>query len=270
MATNRMVKLALIQPKLLEGDPQTSLERASAQIEVAARQGAQLVCLPELYNTGYFLSPGQFIELAEPQDGPYIRALQRLASKEKVYIVTGYAESCGISGRIYNSAALIGCDGALIGNMRKINLWGEEKLKFRTGDTYPVFDTPLGKIGLMVCYDIEFPESARVLALKGAELIIAPAMWDKPAAKRWDLALAANALFNVLYVAGCNPVGEIACGASQVRAPGGELVASASPDKEELLLCEIDLADVQRMRAELPYFNDLRPDLFPDEIVCRY
>lgn len=266
----RPLKIALAQPSITQGDPEANVRKAERFAAEAAGQGAQLLCLPELFNTGYFLSPSRFIELAEPVDGPYIQTLRRLARKYSLSIVSGYAESCEIAGRIYNSAAFIGAGGELVGNMRKVNLWGEEKLRFRAGDAFPVFDTPLGRIGMLICYDVESPEPSRILGLKGAELVLVPAMWDIPAHGRWDLALAANALFNLYFVAGCNPVDHTGCGASQVVAPGGVVVARASSDREELLVCDIDLGEVRRTRGELPYYNDLRPDIFPREIVERY
>lgn len=266
----RPLKIALAQSEISQGDIAANIEKARGFATSAAEQGAQILCLPELFNTGYFLSPARFIELAEAVDGTYIQTLQHMARKHGIYIISGYAEACHIPGRIYNSAAFIDADGRLIGNMRKVNLWGEEKLRFRSGNEFPVFDTPFGRIGLMICYDIESPEPSRIVGLKGAELVFVPAMWDIPARKRWDLALRANALFNLFFVAGCNPVGHTGCGASQIVAPGGDVLTCASENREELLVYEIDLEMVRQARGELPYYNDLRRDIFPQEIVDRY
>ncbi|MGL5514360.1 MAG: nitrilase-related carbon-nitrogen hydrolase, partial [Sporomusa sp.] len=186
------------------------------------------------------------------------------------YIIAGYAESVDIPGRMYNSAIFIDDKGKTIGNMRKLYAWGQEKLKFREGDKLPVYDTPMGKIGIMICYDVEFPEPSRIQALKGAEIIVVPAVWSIPAARRWEVDLAGNALFNVLFTVGANPVGDGACGSSQVVGPDGVVRALASTENEEILYCDIDLNEVVAVRSWLPYLNDFKEDTFSMDAVNKY
>ena len=260
----------MVQTELSNGDTQANTRRGCEIISQAADMGADIVCLPELFNTGYELTARQLISLAQPSDGPHVQTLCALARERGVYIISGYAESCHIPSRVYNSAAFISDKGEVIGNMRKVYLWGKEKQKFRAGGRFPVYDTPIGKIGILVCYDCEFPEPARILALKGAELVFVPALWSKAGARRWDLDLAGNALFNQMFMAGANPVGENLCGTSQVYGPDGELVAAASKTEEELLLCDIDLDQIPEARAKIPYFNDFREDTFSMDALQSY
>lgn len=270
MSKNREIKIALGQMKVKQGDSSANLEKITSMIREAAENSAQLICLPELAYTGYHVESADLQQLAEPVDGPFVQTLCKLAKEKGIYIIAGYAEAAEITGRMYNSAVFIDDTGAVIGNMRKVNAWGSEKLKFREGKEFPVYDTPLGKIGIMICYDVEFPEPARIMALKGAELVFVPAVWSIPAERRWDVDLAGNALFNIYFMAGSNPVGDNACGKSQIVGPDGVVRAIASPDQEEILYCTVDLAEVLKVRSWLPYLNDFKEDTFSMDAVNKY
>ncbi|MZQ98221.1 MAG: carbon-nitrogen hydrolase family protein [Acidaminobacter sp.] len=270
MMIEKQYKIAVIQLKAVQGDPNANLNRAEHFLRKAADSGARLACLPELFYTGYHLDSETFQKLAEPADGHLVQSLSKLARELGIYIIGGYPESTDLPGRLYNSAIFISDQGEVIGNMRKVYAWGQEKLKFREGDAFPVYDTPLGKIGLMICYDVEFPEPARIMALKGAQLIVVPAVWSIPAERRWHVDLAGNALFNVLYIAGSNPVGDNACGCSKVVSPYGEVIAEASKDEEEIVFAQIDLNDILTARSKLPYFNDFKEDTFSMDALRRY
>jgi len=270
MSKNRIIKIAIGQMKVEQADTAANLKKIIRMIHEAADNGANLICLPELAYTGYHVESPVLQELAEPVDGPFVQTLCKIAKERGIYIIAGYAESVDIPGRMYNSAVFIDDKGTTIGNMRKVNAWGVEKNKFREGDKFPVYDTPLGKIGIMICYDIEFPEPARIMALKGAELVFIPAVWSIPAERRWDVDLAGNALFNVFFTAGSNPVGDGACGKSQVVGPNGIVRAIASPEEEEILYCDIDLNEVIQTRSVLPYLNDFKEDTFSMEAVQKY
>lgn len=270
MSKNRELKIALGQLKVEQGNTTVNMEKIIKMITDAAENGAHIICLPELAYTGYHLESELLQELAEPSDGPFVQTLCKLAKEKGIYIIAGYAESVEILGRMYNSAAFIDDKGRVIGNMRKVYAWGQEKLKFREGDKFPVYDTPLGKIGIMICYDAEFPEPSRIMALKGAELVFVPAVWSIPAARRWEVDLSGNALFNLMFMAGSNPVGDGACGSSQVVGPDGEVKAIASKTEEEMLYCTIDLNDVVRMRSKIPYLNDFKEDTFSMDAVKKY
>ncbi len=270
MSRDRKLTIGIIQMKIAQGDPQENLERGLKFAEEAVEKGAQIICFPELYYQGYHPSSEILQQLAEPVDGPMVQTFRKFCKNNGVYAIVGYAESVDIPGRMYNSAVFIDDKGEVIGNMRKVNNWGVEKNKFREGRKFPVYDTPLGKIGIMICYDVEFPEPARIMALKGAELVFVPAVWSIPAKRRWDVDLAGNALFNLYFMAGANPVGDNACGKSQVFGPDGEPRAVASVDEEEVLICEIDLNEVVEVRSRIPYLNDFKEDTFSMEAVDRY
>lgn len=270
MSKNRAIKVALVQIQSEQGNTQVNLERGIQFISEAADNGADIVCLPELFYTGYHLFSERLQELAESVDGPFVQTLCKLAREKGVYIIAGYPESVGIVGRMYNSAVFIDDKGVVLGNMRKVNAWGEEKLKFREGDKFPVYKTPLGNIGLMICYDVEFPEPMRIMALKGAELVFVPAVWSIPAARRWDVDLAGGALYNLMFTAGANPVGDGSCGTSKVVGPDGEVRAEASKTEEEILYCDVDLDEIKKIRSRIPYLNDFKEDTFSMDALNKY
>ena len=146
-------------------------------IEEAADQGARLIVLPELCNSGYvFESREEAFELAEPvPDGPTARAWAEIAARRHLHIVAGISKRTDDA--LYNSSVVIGPDG-FIGRFRKVHLWNEENLYFEPGDVgYPVFKTPLGRIGTFICYDCWFPESFRLCALQGADIVCVPTNW---------------------------------------------------------------------------------------------
>lgn len=270
MSRNREIKIALVQMHSEQGNTQKNLERGVDFIKKAANNGANIVCLPELFYSGYNLEAEQLQELAEPSDGPMVQTLCKLAKEKGVYIIAGYAESVEILGRMYNSAIFIDDKGSVIGNVRKVYAWGQEKLKFREGDKFTVHDTPLGKIGIMICYDCEFPEPMRIMALKGAEIVFVPSVWSIPAARRWEIDLAGGALYNLMFTAGINTIENGACGFSQVVGPDGVVRALATADKEEILYCDIDLNEVVATRSKIPYLNDFKEDTFSMDALSKY
>lgn len=270
MPKERKVKIALVQMKSEQGNTQANLERGIQFVRQAAEEQADIVCLPELFYTGYHPESGEMQNLAEPSDGPFVQTMGKLAKEKGVFIIGGYAESVEIPGRMYNSAIFIDNNGCVLGNMRKVYAWGIEKNKFREGDKFPVFDTPFGKVGIMICYDVEFPEPARIMALKGAELVFVPAVWSIPAARRWDVDLAGNALFNLMFMAGANPVGDGACGKSQVVGPDGVVRVAASETEEEIVYCDVNLNEVIEVRSRIPYLNDFKENTFCMDAINKY
>ena len=267
----REIKIALGQMKVEQGNTKANIDKMLKMIEDAANQNVDIICFPELANTGYFLSSEDLQKLAETKNGPFIQLLKEKAKDLKIHIIAGYTEVDQIiSGRIYNSCIFIDDNGEIIENMRKVYLWGQEKLKFRAGESFPVVKTKFGKIGMLICYDVELPEPSRIEALKGAELIFVSAVWSIPAEKRWDVDLAGNALFNLLFIAGCNPVEDNCCGKSKVVGPNGEIVIEASKTEEELVVAIIDLNKVIELRSKIPYLNDFKEDTFSIEALNKY
>ncbi|KHL15261.1 UNVERIFIED_CONTAM: hydratase [Mumia flava] len=211
--SRKNVQIACVQMAPRIGEKDLNVRRAIDFVTRAADLGAELVVLPELANTGYvFDSRAEAESLAEPvPDGSTTAAWSEVASALGVYIVAGIAEKA--DGALYNSAVLLGPDGYL-GSYRKTHLWGDEKKLFASGDRpSPIYDTPLGRIAIAICYDLWFPELFRLYALGGAQIVCVPTNWvpmpnqsaDRPAMAN-TLAMAA-AHTNGLVVACADRVG---------------------------------------------------------------
>jgi 5-aminopentanamidase len=246
------VRVACHQLAPVIGDLDGNRARALAAIDAAAAAGAQVVVLPELVASGYvFRDAGEARELAEPPSGPTLAGWAGRARAHGVVIAGGFAEA-GDDGRLYNSAALVDATGVR-GVYRKVHLWDRESLVFTPGDAPPlVLDTPHGRIGLMVCYDLEFPEWVRAAAMQRTELLCVPTNW--PRAPRPDgerpmevLRAMVAASTNRMAVAACDRCGlergvEWMAG-SVIAGPDGWLLAGPPPQAEPaLLVADVDLA----------------------------
>jgi predicted amidohydrolase len=268
------IRVACHQLAPVVGDLDGNRARALAAIEAAATAGAQVVVLPELASSGYvFRDAEEARELAEPADGPTLGGWAGAARAHGVVVVGGFAEA-GDDGRLYNSAALVDA-GGVRAVYRKAHLWDREQLCFTPGDERPpVLDTAFGRIGLMVCYDLEFPEWVRTVALRGAELLCVPTNWPRtprPAAERPMEVLRAmvSASTNRMAVAACDRCGtergvEWVAG-SVIAGPNGWLLAGPPPEAvPALLLADVDLA-AARDKAIGPrndVLRDRRPALY--------
>ena len=270
MAKKRLVKIALGQFQVIQGDTQANLKKMLDMTDKAAEAGADLVVFPELAYTGYFLESYELQKLAEPQDGPFVQQLRKKAKEKRIHIIAGYAEAGTVVGKMYNSCIFVDDEGRVIENMRKVYAWGQEKLKFCEGKRFPVVETKLGKSGMLICYDVEYPEPSRIEALKGADIIVDCAVWSIPAERRWHVDLAGNALFNLLFMVGANPVEDNCCGSSMIVGPDGEIRAMASRTEEELLIHEIDLDEIMEIRSRIPYINDFKEDTFSMDALKKY
>ena len=246
--------VACAQYAIREGDPDHNLERSLHFIRQATAEGAALVVLPELANSGCDLGSHdlgwEFAE--EVPGGPTIRAWNKEAEETGICVVGGFLEREGDD--LYNSAVLVG--PGVIGRYRKTHLWDKEKLLYEPGRELPVFDAPLGRIGLLICYDVWFPEAARTLALKGAQILCipsnAPDDWVPETQRRGDLTMLnvhciASANANRVFVAAANRVGNGYLGRSCVVDVTGGVLTLAGPAEEGLISVEVDL---QRARHE--------------------
>ncbi len=265
---SRPLRLGLIQMDARLGEVEANVERAVALARDACRQGARLVCLPELFSTGYH--PGLLGErlytLSEPLEGPTVTRLARVARTHQAYLVAPIATRGEQPGEIYDSAVVIGPDGAVLGAYHKTHLFNLERRYFQPGSDFPVFAADFGRFGIIICYDGGFPEPARLLALRGAELILAPSAFPRRDKYMWDIYWPARALENSLFVAALNRVGWEAdlhlFGNNVVADPRGTLVAAAPEDQELALLVDVDLDEVQRTREAIHYLDDRRPELY--------
>lgn len=288
----------------VSGDPEANLRKMEKLCDMAAEAGASLIVLPELALTGYYLKADALRALAVPQDGSWSAPLRAAAKKHHLIIAVGYPELAPASealaasaasaasatsaapgsitpGRpapsMYNSCLLIGSDGQIIGNARKRYLWGREKRLFLRGASFDVFETELGKLSVLLCYDMEYPEPSRIAALKGADLLLCPAAWSRKAAHRWRVETAANALFNLVYVAGANFLDENCCGNARIVGPDGTVIAEGyTPEagtaagngsavlEEGIVTALIRPEELERCREEIPYRKDLNPDILSE------
>jgi predicted amidohydrolase len=243
------------------GEVAKNLDAVASALEQAE---ADLIVLPELFASGYqFVSQDEVMQLAESvPDGPTTRRLVELAKRRRMVIVAGLPERAGLA--CYNSAVVVGPSG-FIGCYRKTHLFFEETLFFKPGDTgFQVWDIGTAKIGVMICFDWYYPEAARTLALKGAEIICHPSNLVLPDCPD---SMPVRCLENRVFAITCNRSGIEARGGkdpltfignSEVVAPRGAILHRAPRDQEELCIVEIDPADA-RDKA-LTAYNDLLRD----------
>jgi beta-ureidopropionase len=273
-----MVKVALAQFGCTE-DKEANLVKILRLIREAGANGAQLICLPELSNTFYFCNGVNYahFDLAEPIPGPSTQRVAEVAKELGMVVIFPLFEKV-LEGEFYNSAAVIGSEGELLGRYRKTMLPSShrpgvnyiEKFYFRPGNLpYPIFETLFGiKIGIAICYDRHFPEAIRCLALKGADVIFFPSATGGFTQPLWELELKAHAFFNLLYTAGVNKVGpELGqakgpfFGMSMLVGPKGDVVARGGED-EEIVYGEVDVGLIRAARLEWWLYRDRRPELY--------
>jgi N-carbamoylputrescine amidase len=270
--------IACIQMNPVFGDVAGNVARSVALIGEAAAKGAQVIVLPELANTGYvFQSRREAFALAEPvPDGPTTRAWAAAAAEHGAVVVAGITERDG--DRLFNSAAVIGPEG-WIGTYRKLHLWCDENLWFEPGDSgVPVFATPLGRIGVAICYDGWFPETFRLAALQGADLVCVPTNWVPIPGQAADQPPMANILHmaaahaNSLFIACADRVGvergQPFVGRSLIVSQAGWPVGGpASETEEEIVLASVALGDARRKRNWNAFnqpLRDRRTDVYGD------
>ncbi|MGD0229495.1 MAG: nitrilase-related carbon-nitrogen hydrolase [Syntrophorhabdales bacterium] len=260
------MRVAVVQTDSIFGARKENIREALSMMESAQ---ADLYVLPELFACGYnFIDADEARSLAEPFDTGYTcREMSRFAREADCIVVYGFAESDGND--VYNSAALVGGDGTR-GLYRKVHLFDREKLFFRPGDLgFQVFSTKIGRIGLMICFDWYFPESARTLALKGAQLIAHPANLVLP---NCPDGMRTRCLENRVFAATANRIGTeqrggntlTFIGQSQITSPRGEIIHRSPADDREIGVHEIDpaLADDKNVTSLNHLFNDRRPETY--------
>ena len=264
----RQFKIALVQYQSVLGDLQKNADRAVEMVREAAAKGAKIVCFPEMFNTGYnfqLIGDG-FHNCGETIDGHTITRLQKVAKECACYVIAPITLEKKVKGVFYNAAVVIDDEGVVLGDYSKHHLWAAERYYFHAGEDIPVFDTKYGKIGVMICYDAGFPETARVLTLKGAELIFMPSSWRIQDWDMWNLNIPQRALENTLYVAGVNRFGHeddlYMFGNSKVADWRGRIIAESKEEKEEIVYAEIDLDQLTKARLDIHYLKDRRSDSY--------
>jgi len=264
-----LVAAAQIEPKLAE--PERNLEACLARLEEAAAAGAELLVLPECAIPGYmFESAEEALPFAEEVPGPSSEVLERESRRLGMHVVCGLLERDGDTLR--NAAVLVGPDG-LVGTYRKTHLpfLGVDRFVF-PGDELTVYDTPLGRIGVEICYDLRFPEVTRTLALRGADIVAHPTNFPMAAKVQTELITVARAAENRIYLLTANRVGKERwgefCGWSQIVDPFGKRLAEAGETEEALLVADVELEKARDKdyvipgEYELYLFGHRRPELY--------
>ena len=265
------IKLALAQISSKRENKAENLRKFEELTLKAQKQGADLVIFPELSLTGYVVRD-QIYEVAETIPGPSMQKVEDIAKKTGMHIIFGMPElSEKTKATLFNTAVFVGPQG-FIGKYRKMYLPThsvfEEKRHFRPGYQAASFDTPIGKIGLFICYDVFFPEVARLTRLQGAQLIVC--ISASPAVRRsyFEVLTAARALENTAFLAYVNLAGiEDALqfwGGSRLISPTGEVIAKARYDEEDFIICDVNFNDIRAAEAFIPTLRDIRPELFEE------
>lgn len=270
------VKIACIQMQPVIGKVDANVAHSIELINRAVDLGAKLIVLPELSNTGYmFQSRKEAFALSEPvPGGPTVGAWAEISARHKLHLVAGICERDGA--KLFNSAVLIG-PGGYIGTFRKVHLWDKENLYFEPGDFgFPVFHTAIGRIGMAICYDGWFPETYRLAALQGADIVCVPTNWvpipgqDPNREAMANILAMAAAHSNSIFIACADRVGlergQPFEGQSLIVSHTGWPVAGpASRDKEEILIAEVALGEARHARnwnAFNQVLRDRRSDLY--------
>jgi N-carbamoylputrescine amidase len=274
------VTVGLVQMEARK-NPEANVAHAVSRIEAAARKGAKIVCLQELFRSPYFpqAEDARKFSLAEAIPGPTTRVLGRLAREREIVIVGSIFEKRS-PGIYHNTAVVIDADGKLAGKYRKMHIPDDpcyyEKFYFTPGDLgFPSFETRYARVGALVCWDQWFPEAARLAALSGAEILFYPTAigWLDHEPRRvalaqrsaWEIVQRAHAVANGVFVAAVNRVGREGklkfWGNSFVADPFGEVVARGG-DREELLLARCDLSKIEETRQNWPFLRDRRIDAY--------
>lgn len=281
--TAQLVQLAVVQMHMTD-QLEDNVARAQRHVRDAAAQGAQVILLPELFENLYFCQVEReaYFELAHPQDKhPFIGQFQELARELGVVLPLSYFEKAGQAH--YNSLVCIDADGSVLGNYRKTHIPDgpgyEEKYYFNGGDTgFKVWDTQYGRVGVGICWDQWYPETARVMMLQGADFLLYPtAIGSEPAEvaspnshQMWQRAMQGHAVSNSSYVGAANRIGtervgdleQTYYGHSFIADYTGEIVAELGEGQEGHLIHTLNLTEARRFRAGMGFFRDRRPELY--------
>ena len=285
MAAPARFSIGLVQMRM-GSDPAANLDRAVSHIREAARRGARVVCLPELFRTPYFCQreDAALFDLAEPIPGPTSDALAKIARELGVVVVASLFERRA-AGVYHNTAVVLDADGTERGRYRKMHIPDDplyyEKFYFTPGDLgFRAFDTSVGKLGTLVCWDQWYPEAARLTALAGADVLFYPtaigwhprekAEYGAAQVNAWQVMQRAHAIANGVYVAAVNRVGHEGSsdggiefwGTSFVSDPFGVVIAEAPRDDEAVLVVECDRAHLEDVRRNWPFLRDRRIDAY--------
>ena len=259
------ITIALVQHVSTPGDVNASLERIAAYAKQASDQGVELLLFPEASLTGYNNTTDITNEIAQTRNGAAARTIAKLCKEHNIAIAYGFAERD--NEHVFNSVQMIDATGEAIALYRKTHLWGEQdRTLFSAGDDLiPVVIWKRWRLGFLICYDIEFPEAVRRLALEGAELILNPTALMTPFTTVADLVVPVRAYENQIFIAYANYCGseyeQAYVGHSCIAGPDGEPIAKASATPT-MLIAKLDKSEITKNRDALPYHKDRLPKLY--------
>lgn len=266
--TSKKVNVGIIQFESVLGKVEQNVTKAVKLIKEVADKGANIVCLPELFSTGYnFNILGEkFNEISLQYYDYTVDKMAQAAKDNGVYLIAPFSEKRDLEGILYNSAVVFDDTGKEIGSFAKAHLWAQDRLFFKEGSDFPVFDTKYGKFGIAICYDIGFPESTRTLCVNGAEFVFMPAAWRIQDKDMWDLNVPQRALENIFFTIGVNRVGHEGdlhmFGNSKVCNPRGKVIAELPEDQELTEVVTIDLNELNKYRTKINYLRDRKPEIY--------
>jgi len=284
----RVIRCGLVQaanPKhegAIQDIKEAMIQKHLPLIEEAGKKGVQILCLQEIFHGPYFCAEQdiKWYRTAEPVPGPITERLATLARKHRMVLILPIYEM-EQEGVYYNAAAVLDADGKYLGKMRKVHIphtypafW--EKFYFKPGTLgFPVFQTAYAKIGIFICYDRHFPECARILALKGAEILFNPSATTEGKSRYlWELEQPAQAVANGVFIGANNRVGlekpwEFGkfYGSSYFVDPRGKILVKGSEDKDEVITADLDLDQIREVRDGWQFFRDRRPELYGE--ICQ-
>lgn len=261
--------LSIAQMSVAVSQPEENLKKAEIWIEEAARRGSHVICFPEMWTTGFHW------ENNERMASAHSAVIDRVAAMAKRYgiWINGSMLALNAAGKVANTSFLFDADGRTAGIYRKTHLFTllHEEAHMAPGEHLSVVDTPWGRTGLAVCYDIRFPELFRTYALKGAEIVFCPMAFPYPRLEHWKILVRARAIENQMYVAGINQVGSedygpdgvvTYFGDSVIVDPWGRTVVEAGETDEMLLTATIQMDQVKEVRTKMTVLKDRRPELY--------
>ncbi len=260
------MKIGIAQINCSRGDIQANLEKITRFTQSAKKTGCDITIFPEMSDTGYEMATIR--NTASSWDEDPFKHLQETALNNDISIICGISER--VKDKIYNSITAISQKGKLIGKYQKTHLAAYPPLNedsiFTPGNSIKIITIGDFKIGLMICYDLRFPELSRSLVLKGADVLVLCSAWPFPRLIHWETLIRARAIENQAYFIAANRVGSIGtitfCGSSRIVDPYGIVVSSAAENREELIVGEINKETVLAVREQMPVFSHRRSDLY--------
>ncbi len=264
------MKTALAQISCTAGDINSNCVKISDYAGRAAQKGCGIIIFPEMSDTGYVTSIIKKSASAWP--GLAYDTCLEAALKYKIHVICGLSEREGDS--IYNSVGIFSPDGRLISKYRKAHLFPADPINehqcFKSGNSFSTAEIGGLIWGLTICYDLRFPEIYRGLAISGAQILVNCSAWPETRALHWEILSKARAVENQAYFLGANRVGKDGkvpfCGRSCIIEPWGDCATAGSPDRDELIIGDIDAGKIESFRKKVPVFQSRRPDLYGDVV----